>query len=178
SPRRFYRAVERPLAQLPPPPNNNFANRIPLSGLGITVRGYTVNASKESGEPGNWPATIWYSWTAPANGYVVARAAANDWYPDVNIYTGSSLSNLAKVNSATPYPNQGCNGLSFYATAGTTYQIQAGGWWGAGGIELAITFPPDLIVTSPFDGMVYLTATNVTISALTADVEGTISGME
>jgi hypothetical protein len=176
-PRRFYRAVERPLAQLPPPPNDNFANRIPLSGLGITALGYTANASRESGEPGgSWPATIWYSWTAPANGYVVASVDQSDPFTWAQVYTGSVVSGLTAVSQAS-YPHQYYNGFSFYATAGTTYQIQVLGWE-PGGTRLRISFPPDLIVTRPFDGTVYLTSTNITISALSAAMVGSIRRMD
>jgi hypothetical protein len=175
-PRRFYRVVERPLAQLPPPPNDNFAQRIALSGIGLVTTGYSANATTEPGEPGGYPGTTWWSWTAPANGYVVVSTEGSTGSPFANVYTGSVLSNLTAV-SYDSYPGQSYNGFSFYAIAGTTYQIQVASWTAAA-IELVITFPPDLIITRPYDGTAYPTPTNIPISALSVDLDGTISRMD
>ena len=175
-PRRFYRVVERPLAQFPPPPNDNFVNRIPLTGLGIATEGYIANATTEPGEPGfQWP-SVWWSWTAPANGYVVVGTVGSDAYPSISVYTGSSLTNLIPVNYAG-YPGQSYNGFSFYANSGTTYQIQVAAY-APEELQLEITYPPDLIITRPFDGTVFPAPTNFTISALSVDLDGSITRMD
>ena len=51
----------------PPPPNDNFADRTPISGTWITLTNSSVGATLEPGEPDNgaaWP-SIWWSWRAP-----------------------------------------------------------------------------------------------------------------
>src|SRR4051812_18672032 len=58
------------------PANNNFANRITLTGTPVTVTGSTTGAGNETGEnltPGGnrIGSTVWYTWTAPATGVVV-----------------------------------------------------------------------------------------------------------
>src|SRR4051812_9514672 len=53
-----------------PPPNDNFASAVAITGASGTASGTTVAATTEAGEPGV-PAnfkTVWYRWTAPATG--------------------------------------------------------------------------------------------------------------
>ena len=50
-PRRFYRIADR-TKNMPLPPNDNFANRIPLTGLGITTVGYNASATPRAGRAG------------------------------------------------------------------------------------------------------------------------------
>jgi hypothetical protein len=164
SPRRFYRVADR-TDDMPPPPNDNFTNRIPLTGLGITALGYNLNATTEPGEPG-YPQTVWWSWTAPVSGLVVILSANDSVFRSVQVYTGTVLTSLSQVASF---------GQPFNAVAGTTYQIQVGG--GPGGIELVITAPPILKISSPQDGASSPAPASFTISASATDSDGTISGM-
>ncbi len=157
--RRFYRVVDR-TENMPAPPNDNFADRIQLSGLGITTTGYNLGATTEPGEPGWAWATVWWTWTAPVSGKVAIGTAGSTGWPMVNVFTGNSLGNLASV------------GNPFYATAGTTYQIQVGG--SPGGIQLQITAPPVLLVSSPANPTVLLQPGNVLVSAMAADFDGSI----
>ncbi len=165
-PQRFYRLVDR-TENMPPPPNDNFANRILLSGLGITATGYNAGASSEPGEPGFPYSTAWWSWTAPIDGTVVVATVGSDSYPLVQIYTGSSLTGLT-------YVAQGDE--PFSVVAGTTYEIQVdGGWPPPGSIKLTITMPPALAVFSPLDGDVRLGPADILISAAAADGDGSIT---
>jgi hypothetical protein len=58
----------------PAPANDDFTNRIRLSGSRITMLSSNAAATKEPGEPdhlGNpGGSSVWYSWTAPASGRV------------------------------------------------------------------------------------------------------------
>jgi hypothetical protein len=166
SPRRFYRVADR-TENMPPPSNDNFANRIPLTGLGITTFGYNASATSEPGEPGYpWVQSVWWSWTAPMSGLVVVEAAGSTAGQYAPVYTGTVLTNLSLV---------AYDGQPFYAIAGTTYQIQVSG--DPGGIQLVITAPPTLTVTSPQDGASSSVPTNFTISASAADSDGRISSL-
>src|SRR5437660_668423 len=69
------------------PANDAFADRIALTGTSINVIGTLVNASREDGEPlhlNNDAGSIWWSWTAPANGFVTVSSDA--W--GLAVYTG------------------------------------------------------------------------------------------
>ncbi len=108
------------------PPNDNFTNRITLTGTSFSVSGSVANATDDPGEPGLYipgeDKTVWYTWTAPTNNvYLVALNVAY-WQIWVAVYTGNSLTNLSPVTS---YENQ--TGVMFSGAAGTAYQIQVDG---------------------------------------------------
>src|SRR5439155_1567623 len=107
------------------PANDNFADRIILTGTNISVPGSTLGATQEPNEPpetfGN---SVWWSWTAPIAGVCVVEATAADWRPTVGVYVGSSLTAIA------PAVNLRADALGRYAfaiTPGTTYHIAVGG---------------------------------------------------
>src|SRR6266446_2795877 len=70
------------LCSAEPPPNDNFANRIVLTGNDITFTGTVAGATSEStanawevGYFSSCPAwTVWWSWTATQNSPVVLQA--------------------------------------------------------------------------------------------------------
>lgn len=152
-PRRFYRIADR-TEDMPPPSNDNFANRLPLTGLGITTFGYNASATTESGEPGYPWESVWWSWTAPVSGLVVVEPVGGTTWHNARVYTGTVLTNLSLV---------AYSGQPFYAVAGTTYQIQVSG--DAGRIRLVITTPATLTVGSPQNGAAFPGPTNLTIGA-------------
>ncbi len=70
-----------PTQVVAPPPNDDFANRQPLSGSLVSVRAATYDATLEVGEPTNSRSifvengrTVWYSWQALQNGSVMAHS--------------------------------------------------------------------------------------------------------
>jgi len=74
--------------------------------------------------------TVWYSWTAPASGTVEVEAypGSEQSYLQFGVYAGSTPGSLIQVTSGLPiysigWENSVC-GNSFYALAGTTYQIE------------------------------------------------------
>jgi hypothetical protein len=180
--RRFYRIVDR-TRNMPPPPNDNFANRIPLTGLGITTVGYNASAPPEPGEPGCAYNSVWYSWTAPVSGLVAIGSDNSMGWHNVQVYTGSALNSLTNLTIPNtngiytwgPFWGPHCNGYTGYAVAGTTYQIQVCG--DPGGIRLMITVPPALTVTSPQNGAASPVPTNFTISASATDGDGSITNL-
>ncbi len=167
TPRRFYRLVDR-TENMPIPGNDNFADRTPLVGSSVVAEGYNSSASAELGEPG-MPLTVWWSWTATVSGPVVISTIGSEPSTYARVYAGSSLPNLNQVAwGDTP----------FYATAGTTYQIQVGNWDFGGGIRLTITAPPVITLTSPQDGTVLTEPANLIFQADAADSDGNINGMK
>jgi hypothetical protein len=161
----FYRVVDS-TSHMPPPINDNFANRIPVSGYGLLGTSYDINATTENSEPGNGFASIWWSWTAPASGQVVVLARGTPGYPGMDIYTGSELGALNQVpviNSSYYH-----NGTLFQASAGQNYKMQALSFGGQGAVQLVIGALPNLVVTSPITGTI-LSNHSITISASAND---------
>ena len=106
-----------------PPPNDNFADRIPITDCRGVATGSSIGASIEPGEPflGELPAggSVWWSWTAPTNEPVMISALSS-YTIEMAVYTGQSVSNLNLV-AANVGPGQA--GVSFDAVVGTEYQI-------------------------------------------------------
>ena len=112
------------------PPNDAFADAIPVSGTSVRVAGTTRNASVESGEPqpnaGSAGHSVWYRWTAPASGHVSLAAFATTSDTVTAVYTGSSVSNLTLVaaNDDNADALNSDSLTAFDAIAGTTYSFQ------------------------------------------------------
>jgi hypothetical protein len=119
-----------------PPPNDNFANAQVLNTSSGSVLGHNVHATAETGEPnhaGVAPSTsIWYRWTAPSTGLFTFKKDESGSGRALAIYVGSSLSNLSPVSAAL---NEGF--VTFFATAGTTFQIAVDGLSLTGSIVLS-----------------------------------------
>ena len=103
-----------------PPPNDNFANAIQLTGSFQAVNGTILAATKESGEPVHAGfgigTSVWYKWTAPAAGQVLVSFTNSDFPPVIAVYTGSTVNALTQVEG-------GIDEATFAAVAGTTYSI-------------------------------------------------------
>ncbi len=118
-----------------PPANDTFASAQPLLGSEVS-RGADTNrnATKEAGEPahaGNaGGASIWYSWTAPANSQVVLDTAGSDFDTLLAVYTGGSLSSLVEVASNDDASSSLTSKVEFAATSGQTYRIAVDGFSG------------------------------------------------
>jgi Ca2+-binding RTX toxin-like protein len=115
----------------PAPTNDNFANAEPLPNTSSgTAGGDNVRATAEPGEPhpGN---SIWFSWTAPADGTYKFDTVHSNLDTVLAVYTGSSLESLDLVGQNDDDPDRGC--CSSWvplrnATAGVTYAISVRGF--------------------------------------------------
>lgn len=151
----------------PPPPNDDFADAIPIEGrVGEepggdrfsfgSARGYNWGASKESGEPDHegdqGGASVWYSWAAPETGSARVSACCGIGPALLGIYTGNS------VNTLSPIAKDDVTG--FPVAAGTTYHFAVDGKFnpGAGApamgsfsINVGMSLSPNRApVTNPF----------------------------
>ncbi len=139
-------SVPQPPPPTPPtaPANDNFANAVTLSSL-AAVTGTTVAATHESGEPNHASsgaaASIWYSWTAPADGTLVLSTQGSGYDTLLAAYTGSAVSGLTQ-RAANDNAGGGLwSQVRFSVTAGTVYRIAVDGYRGAtGATRLAGTF--------------------------------------
>lgn len=119
------------------PANDNFANRIVLTGDNLTVSGSLSNATSEAGEPLlpgiSSGQTAWWTWTAPSNGIVSLSVSGTGFAPLLTVYTGSDLADLSLVASnlyQMCYSDGVCgchwreyNELTLHVARGQAYQI-------------------------------------------------------
>ena len=138
------------LAEVLPPPNDNFANAIVLSGRSALRTGDTnVGATLEPGEPATVAgelagASVWYRWTAPATGQARIDTISSNFDTLLGIYTGAAVDSLTVVASNDDGGSSGTSAVTFGVTAGTTYQIRVDGYFAdTGTINLHLATTPD-----------------------------------
>lgn len=139
-----------------PPANDDFANRIPVMGVSCCASGSNLHASKESQEPDNplneGGASVWWSWTAPANGMVTIDTIGSEIDTILAVYAGNSLSQLTLVDCDDDSGGDLTSQVNFAATVGSTYQIAVDGFDGASGnivlnLEEEVSGAPSFIAT-------------------------------
>ena len=135
-----------------------------IAGSSGSFTDSNTGATGQAGEPttfgGGSLNTIWYSWTAPASGVVVAgtcnptASVTTNFDTTLGVYTGNAVNALTVVT--TNDDTTGCNStvnanygstVTFNATAGTTYRFQVDGYTNATGnyhfhyglVSLAVT---------------------------------------
>jgi hypothetical protein len=144
------------------PANNDFAQAAPVV-LGplnsTTVTGSTTEANKEAGEPNHAPgevggASVWWRWTASAEGTLRVTTADSNFDTMLGAYTGATLASLAQLASnddevtpeQDPTPTRPrTSAISFAARAGKTYFLAVDGWSAeTGTAKVNLTFTPTL----------------------------------
>ncbi|MDB6131960.1 MAG: hypothetical protein JWM59_203 [Verrucomicrobiales bacterium] len=108
----------------PPPPNDHFANRIPLT-TGTLWQGPAAGATREAGEPRppsgrRGDVSIWFTWTAPSTGWFYIEKSAGFFWGAQRLaaWTGSDPAGLQPVQAG----GYGSN-LLMHAAEGTIYQM-------------------------------------------------------
>jgi hypothetical protein len=160
------------------PPNDNFTNRTVISGTSIHVTGNTSGATKEPGEPdhGGYAGghSIWWSWTAPADGQVTLDAFGSAVTTIAAVYTGSTVSDLTSVTNgdATYAP------LVFACNAGVTYQIAFDHWSPDvfGAVDLNLLFST-IQLTAPTNDAVFHAPSEIVLVATNTVWDGTFTQM-
>jgi len=115
------------------PANDNFANAFAISGASGSTNGSNVGATAEAGEPNLFGVavgeSVWYAWTAPADGAYTFTTAGSDFDSLLGIYTGSAVNALTLVNEGYDLVSLGISQpVSFNASAGTAYYVQVDGY--------------------------------------------------
>jgi hypothetical protein len=114
------------LRHTPPPANDLLANAQVLTGATLSVSGTLLGATGEAGEPNPGAengATVWYSWTAPSSGPTTVKAPTFSFSGGLSVHTGTTMASLSLVKRT----NYLYDGVSFRATAGTTYLFAVDG---------------------------------------------------
>jgi hypothetical protein len=113
----------------PRPPNDAFADAKPLTGIPVSTRGTTVEATAEDGEDyygvlgsGGREGSVWYSWRSPKRMLVEIDICDSPRYSELLIYTGSSLQTL---RSPLALDGVSCvnDSYQFQAAKGVDYRI-------------------------------------------------------
>ena len=120
----------------PGPGNDAFASRTVIPGSIFSTKANNTFATKEPGEPDHagdaGGASLWWSWTAPADGELTLTVTNSDSsLPLLAVYAGNNLSNLVMVAADRMPPptfEYIANPLTFPVEAGVTYQIAADGY--------------------------------------------------
>jgi len=142
------------------PGNDNFANAttISLASGSTQTTGSSLYATKETGEPDHDPgsgvggASVWWKWTAPANGSMTITTQGSKFDTLMGVYTGSAVTSLALVgnNDDAESGVSRYSSVSFTATSGVTYAIAVDGWDAASGpVTLNLNFTPAFVGTAP-----------------------------
>src|SRR6266498_1718549 len=164
---------------VPPPPNDNFADRITLTGTHlVNVSGSNVGASTEPGEPFHADVlggkSVWWTWTAPSSGRVTLITRGSSFDTVLGVYTGNSVANLVFVagNDDDPLSSDGVESrATFPVSGGTAYQIAVDGYDGASGdiaLHLALGSADPVPANDDFANAIALTGTNVTVTGSNA----------
>jgi len=120
------------------PSNDLFSSFLTMTGTSGSTSGRNLNASKETGEPshaGNAGGkSVWWHWTAPADGVATVHTHGSSFDTLLGVYTGSSVAGLASVaGNDDDGAAGGTSSVSFVTTAGTTYRVAVDGKNGAYG---------------------------------------------
>ncbi len=116
------------------PLNDAFANATPLFGLPVSAFGTNVGATQEPGELTNTGdsglQSVWWTWTAPATGFVTINTVGSNFDTTLGVYTGSNVAALTQV-AGNDDDNTGnlTSSVRFDAIAGTTYHISVNGFF-------------------------------------------------
>ncbi len=119
------------------PVNDDFADRITISGPTGRTTGSNVEATLEPNEPVHHHfsagRSVWWQWQAPADGTAVIDTFGSNFDTILAVYTGSSLQSLQLVASNDDAPHTLQSRVEFAATGGTVYQVAVAGYSGASG---------------------------------------------
>lgn len=128
------------------PSNDQFNNSVEIGDAGMVSFGDNADASYESGEPfhdgAGGSGSVWWHWTAPANGTVEISTAGSNFDTLLAVYTGNSVSALTEITSNDDDEQSlgVYSRVSFAASAGTTYHIAVDGYGAdAGNVVLSLS---------------------------------------
>ncbi len=113
------------------PANDNFVNAQVITGTTGEVTGINLPATTEPGEPApngfTGGASIWYKWTAPANGSITFDSSKSNFNTLLAVYTGPNVASLTPVGSNVYAGVVNLRKNTLTVTAGVAYYIAVDG---------------------------------------------------
>jgi alpha-tubulin suppressor-like RCC1 family protein/subtilisin family serine protease len=127
-----------------PPANDNFSARTTITG-NATVTGHNIGATRETGEPSHHSSaggkSVWWTWTATANGTLTIRTTGSNFDTVLAAHTGSALNTLTRLASDDDSGGGLSSLISINVVTGNDYQIAVDGYGSSSGeITLATSF--------------------------------------
>ncbi len=122
--------------------NDAFAAATTITSSAGSIAGTTVGATRETGEPRpstepgteyDGSASIWYAWTAPANGMLTINTATSSFDTLLALYTGDLVASLTRIADNDDFGVTRQSQVSAPVTAGITYRIAIDGYDGSTG---------------------------------------------
>ncbi|MFN2375958.1 MAG: thrombospondin type 3 repeat-containing protein [Candidatus Binatia bacterium] len=133
-----------------PPANDNFASAITIGATPYTDSKSTNEATTEASEPtalcGGSGRSIWYKYTAPSTGTVIADTFGSNFDTVLAAFTGATLATLSTVHCNDDSASLQSR-MPFAVQAGTTYYIRVNGYTGDSG---SVTFHLSSVVAPAF----------------------------
>ena len=141
------------------PANDDFADRITLTGTTASGAGTSLYATREDavGEPlGVFPyPSVWWTWTAPKAGFVIVDLAGSLDGTVGELFAGEALAALETVPVLLEQNADATSRARLFSEAGRTYQVRVLNGTGGGSVNLGIRLlPTDLppaIASQPAD---------------------------
>ncbi len=117
------------------PPNDDFVNRIGLSGASGQTAGWNINAGRESGEPAlndtDDVHSVWWGWSASGSSdSVTFDTIGSNFETLIAVFTGDSVNSLNLITSNVESEDRR---ITFEIIPGNTYHILVGGKEGSAG---------------------------------------------
>lgn len=121
------------------PANDAFASPEMLVGASGTRSGSNVGATKEAGEPDHagdpGGASVWFAWTAPADGVLAVDTCADDDFDTLlAVYAGATLGTLDLVGGSDDACGDFQSAVEVEVVSGVTYRIAIDGFQGVIGV--------------------------------------------
>ena len=101
---------------------------LPIGGTSGTIYGDNYGATSEPGEQSyHSGASVWYAWTAPANGPVHFNTCYANYDSALSVWRGDSVGSLSFVTGNDDWCGLS-SGVWFYGVKGTTYHLRISGY--------------------------------------------------
>lgn len=131
-------------------PNDHFADRTLLPSASTSAFGVNVGATGETGEPnhgGNSAplGSVWWSWTAPADGQLSVTTDGSTFNTLLAVYQGTALNNLDLIasNDDASFSDK-TSQVFMNVVKGQTYEIAVDGFLAEeGAVVLTLELSPD-----------------------------------
>jgi hypothetical protein len=159
------------------PANDNFADRISMTGATVQTSGSTIDATVEGWEQPNsyyfrHPTSIWWEWTAPDTGTLVVTARSDEFDPAMWIYQGTIPNTIQGL--WTVDEGKGMARLEPWVEAGKTYYISVGNRYGGmGDVDLQLKLSGELDIRVAVPSMPVGAGSPITLRVSGSDSTGT-----
>jgi hypothetical protein len=148
-------------------PANDDWSQAAILASNTSVIGTNTHATRQANEPvpdGAYSGkSIWWAWTAGANGVFTATTTGSSFDTVLGVYAGTSFTTLVTTGANDDAgPNVSFSQVTFFATNGITYYFMVDSTTastvGQAQLRLIAGSPPSIAITSPPDGYLMLVA--------------------